>query len=131
MAGKIPTAGTSLYNATKFGIRGFGLALRQELLGTGVGVSVVLPTFVGGAGMWAETGLEAHPMAGEVPAGEVAEAVRTAIIRNRAEIDVAPITTRAGLKLAAVAPRLAERVTRATGTGEFASRIADRQRHKR
>lgn len=39
LSGKAATKSTSLYNATKFGLRGFALALRQELRGTGVGVS--------------------------------------------------------------------------------------------
>ena len=131
VAGKMPSAGASVYNATKFGLRGFGLALRQELLDTGVGVSVIMPTFVSGAGMWAETGLKAHPLAGEVTATAVAQAVFSAIIRDRAEVEVAPVGTRAGLLLAGVAPRLAERVTRAAGTGEFAGEIAQRQKAKR
>ena len=75
IAGKVPSAGATVYNATKFGLRGFGLGLRQELAGTGVGVSVILPTFVSGAGMWAETGLKAHPMAGETSVAAVAEYV--------------------------------------------------------
>ena len=131
LAGKVPTASATIYNATKFGIRGFGLALRQELAGTGVGVSTILPTFVTGAGMFAETGLRAHPMAGAVTATAVAEAVHSAILRDRAEIEVAPLGTRAGLRVAAVAPRLAERVTRASGTGKFAGELSERQKHKR
>ncbi len=55
IAGKLPSGGETMYNATKFAIRGFGLALREELWGTGVGVSVIAPTFVSEAGMWAVT----------------------------------------------------------------------------
>src|SRR2546426_577605 len=66
IAGKIPSGGEVIYNATKFGIRGFGLALREELWGTGVGVSVITPTFVSEAGMWAVTGLKPNPIAGAV-----------------------------------------------------------------
>jgi len=40
VAGKVPAAGAGVYNATKFGIRRFGLAISEELWGTGVGVSV-------------------------------------------------------------------------------------------
>ena len=64
VAGKVPAAGASIYNATKFGIRGFGLAMREELWGTGVGVSVICPTFVNESVMWSETGLKAPPIAG-------------------------------------------------------------------
>ena len=35
--------GSSVYSATKFGLRGFSLALREDLAPKGVGVSVVLP----------------------------------------------------------------------------------------
>jgi short-subunit dehydrogenase len=35
IAGKIAAGGETMYNATKFGIRGFGLALREELWGSG------------------------------------------------------------------------------------------------
>jgi len=42
---------------------------------TRVGVSVICPTFVSEAGMWAETGLKANSMAGEVSPAEVAEAL--------------------------------------------------------
>ena len=47
----------SVYNATKFGLRGFALALR-DLAGdnAGVGVSLVLPGFIRGAGLFADLG---------------------------------------------------------------------------
>jgi short-subunit dehydrogenase len=99
---KLPAALVSVYNATKFGLRGFGLALGKELQGTGVGVSVINPTFVREAGMWAETGVNPHPLAGQVTPDEVAAAVVKAIKENRAEIDVAPLSAR----LAVNAPRL-------------------------
>jgi len=73
MAGHVASPRTSLYNATKFGLRGFALALRLELAGSGVGVSLVSPTYVSEAGMWAETGQKAGAIAGEVPPAEVAE----------------------------------------------------------
>src|SRR5437773_6890306 len=91
IAGKLPSGGETMYNATKFAIRGFGLALREELWGTGVGVSVIAPTFVSEAGMWAETGLKPDPIAGEVTPAQVAEAVRTAIVHNRGAIGVMPL----------------------------------------
>jgi short-subunit dehydrogenase len=37
---------SSLYSATKYGLRGFMLALRRELAGTGVAASVVSPGFI-------------------------------------------------------------------------------------
>lgn len=43
LAGRVPTPGSATYSATKFGMRAFGLALNQELAGTGVTVSCVSP----------------------------------------------------------------------------------------
>jgi uncharacterized protein len=131
LAGLVPTAGASLYNATKFGLRGFALALREELWETGVGVSVICPTWVSEAGMWAETGLKANPMAGEVTPRQVADAVLTAIVKNRGEIDVVPLQVRAGLKLQGLVPGLFAAVARSSGASKAGEEIAKRQRNKR
>ncbi len=131
VAGKVPAAGFSVYNATKFGIRGFALALREELWGTGVGVSAISPTFVSEAGMWAETGLKANPLAAEVSPQRVAEAVHTAITKNKAEIDVMRLPLRAGLKVMGVAPNLFMAVARSSGAGRQADDAGDRQKSKR
>ena len=131
IAGKIPAAGASIYNATKFGIRGFGLAMREELWGTGVGVSVVCPTFVSEAGMWAETGLKAHPIAGEVSPAQVADAVWRAIVRNRGDVDVVPIQLKASMKMMAVAPGLFAITARAMGATRSNDELGERQKHKR
>ena len=131
VAGKVPASGFSVYNATKFGIRGFALALREELWGTGVGVSTISPTFVSEAGMWAETGLKANPLAAEVPPQRVAEAVHTAIIKNKAEIDVMRLPLRAALKVMGVAPGLFMAAARSSGAGRQADVAGDRQKNKR
>ena len=131
VAGKIPASGFTVYNATKFGIRGFGLALREELWGTGVGVSVISPTFVSEAGMWAETGLKANPIAAEVKPGRVAEAVLTAITKNKDEVDVMRLPLRASLKVLALAPGLFMAATRSSGVANAADAAGDRQTNKR
>jgi hypothetical protein len=46
MAGKLPVPGMAVYNASKFAARGLSLAVREEIDGTGVSVSVVLPSAV-------------------------------------------------------------------------------------
>lgn len=131
IAGKIPSGGETIYNATKFGIRGFALALREELWGTGVGVSVVSPTFVSEAGMWAVTGLRPNPIAGEVSPAQVADAVWKTITRNRREIDVAPIQLKTVLKIQAVAPGFFAITARATGATRANESLDERQRDKR
>src|SRR4051794_31779855 len=37
LSGKVPAAGSVVYAATKFGLRGFGASIHDELHGTGVG----------------------------------------------------------------------------------------------
>jgi short-subunit dehydrogenase len=125
--GKLPAALVSVYNATKFGLRGFGLALGQELRGTGVGVSVINPTFVREAGMWAETGVKPHPLAGQVTPDQVASAVLRAIKENRTEIDVAPISAR----LAVTAPRLVGALAGRLGATSFPPEGVEPQLAKR
>ncbi|BCI88431.1 hypothetical protein NIIDMKKI_36370 [Mycobacterium kansasii] len=56
ISGKAATPRASLYAATKFGIRGFALCLRDDLRPAGVGVSVISPGAIGGAGMFADSG---------------------------------------------------------------------------
>lgn len=107
MAGRVPAPRSSVYNATKFAIRGFGLGLRAELRGTGVGVSLVSPTFVSGAGMWADTGLRAAVR--ETTPEKVAEACVRAIRDDRAEIAVAPLEQRLFSRLALAFPNLTQR----------------------
>jgi short-subunit dehydrogenase len=131
IAGKLPSGGETIYNATKFGLRGFALALREELWGSGVGVSVISPTFVSEAGMWAVTGLKPHPVAGEVSPARVADAVWRAINRNKQEIDVVPIQLRTVLKVQALAPGLFATTARWMGATRPNEHLDERQRDKR
>lgn len=131
VAGKIPSGGASLYNATKFGMRGFALALREELLPHGVGVSAVYPGFIRDAGMFADAGVTLPRGIGTNSPGDVARAVTRAIDRNTAEIDVAPLSLRFGAKVFGVAPGLAARAQRLGGADRITRALAENQREKR
>jgi short-subunit dehydrogenase len=120
ISGKAATARASLYAATKFGLRGFALCLREDLRGTGVGVSVVSPGTIRAAGMFADSGVAPHPLIGSGSPEQVGRAVVSAIERNRSEISVAPIRQRALGRFAANAPELSGRL----GSG-LATRVAD------
>jgi len=131
LAGKAATPETSLYNATKFGLRGFAHALRAELRADAVGVSVVCPGFIRDAGMFADSGAKLPPGVGTSSPQDVARAVVSAIERNRAEVDVAPIPMRAGAAFAGLAPSTASAVARRMGSEKIASSLAAGQQGKR
>jgi uncharacterized protein len=131
LSGKAATSGSSLYSATKYGLRGFGAAMREDWRDRGVGVSTVFPGFIRDAGMFAESGAKLPPGVGTRTPDQVAEAVVRAVERDLGEVDVAPLGLRAGAVLAQVAPGLAAAVTRRLGAGSVAQAVADGQRAKR
>jgi uncharacterized protein len=131
LAGKAGAPGNSVYAATKFGLRGFALALREDLAPKGVGVSVILPGFISDAGMFADSGVKLPPFVGTKRPGDVARAVVKAIEQNRAEIDVAPVAMRAGATLASLAPGPIGAIQRRLGAAATASQFEDGQRDKR
>jgi short-subunit dehydrogenase len=104
-AGKVPSAGeSSVYTATKFGLRGFAHVLRAQMRRKGVGVSLVTPGPIREAGMFARGGRKTPPLVGTSAPREVGKAVTKAIEHDLAEVDVATIGLRAASKLAALAP---------------------------
>jgi short-subunit dehydrogenase len=131
LAGKAAAARSALYNATKFGLRGFALALRRDLRPSNVGVSVVCPGFISEAGLFADSGAKLPPGVGTRSPHEVARAIAEAIEHNRGEVDVAPLPLRVGTLLAGAVPDLAATLTRLAGGDRLAASIADGQRDKR
>ncbi|WP_034385316.1 SDR family oxidoreductase [Deinococcus sp. YIM 77859] len=100
VAGRVPFNG--LYSASKFGLRGFSQALRRELLGTGVEVSLVSPGFVRSE----MTRAARLPMPGpEI----VARAVADVLERPQREV-IVPRAYRLPVLLDALFPGLVDRV---------------------
>ncbi len=131
LSGKFASAGASIYNATKFGLRGFGFALNEELRGTGVGSTTVFPGFIRDAGMFAEAGVELPRGVGSRTPDQVARAVIKGIETNRPEIDVAPASLAYGARLFGFAPRLVSGLNRRLGSQPLTDAIAEGQRDKR
>jgi short-subunit dehydrogenase len=131
LSGKAAMAGGSLYSATKFGLRGFGLALREDWRDRGVGVSIVFPGFIRDAGMFHDAGAKLPPGVGTRTPRDVAEATLRAVERNRGEVSVAPPQLLGGTILSQVAPELAAKVARRLGAGKVAGELAEGQRDKR
>ena len=115
LQGKTAGPYSALYTATKFGLRGFSLALRLDMADHGVGVSCVSPGFVGDAGMFADSGAPLPPGVRTVTVGAVAAAIVRAVERNRAEVDAAPLELRLGVRAAGLAPVLAASVNKRFG----------------
>ena len=131
LAGKVASPSSSIYSATKFGLRGFALGIREDLRPYGVGVSVVLPGFIRDAGMFADAGVELPRGVGTRTPEDVAAGVIRAIERNRAEVEVAPLGLRLGSAFGALAPELAAATSRRMGGDRVASDLAAGQRDKR
>ena len=131
LSGRTAGPHSSLYSATKFGLRGFALGLRQDLAEHDVGVSCVLPGFIRDAGMFADSGATLPPGVGTSTPEEVAAGIIRAIERNRGEVDVAPLAMKAGARLGGLAPGLTASVQGRLGSFKVARAIGAGQRDKR
>jgi short-subunit dehydrogenase len=129
-SGFIATPRASLYAATKFGLRGFALNLREDLRQTGIGVSVITPGAIRDAGMFADSGAGDPPGVGTGTPEAVAKAVVTSIERDRGEISVGTRRQRILARFAMIAPEISGRVSGGTAT-RVADEIARGQTDKR
>jgi short-subunit dehydrogenase len=124
LSGKSASPRSSIYNATKFGLRGFAFGLRTDLGPRGVGVSVVSPGFVSDAGMFAKSKAETPPGIGTSSPAEVAAATVKAVESNRAELTVAPPVSRALAYFGMISPAVAARVQSAPVGQKAADAVA-------
>jgi short-subunit dehydrogenase len=131
LSGKSAQPGGSLYSATKFGMRGFALGLREDLRDRGVGVSTVFPGFIRDAGMFADAGVELPKGVATRTPEDVAAGVVKAIEQNRAEVDVAPLSLRLGATASGIAPELSAKLSRRLGNAKIAREMSAGQRDKR
>jgi short-subunit dehydrogenase len=131
LSGQVASPASSLYSATKFGLRGFALGIREDLRRSGVGVSLVVPGFVSDAGMYADTGVKLPAGVGTRSPEQVAAAVIRAIERNPAEIFVAPLSLRVGAAFGSIAPAPAALASRLMGSDRIAAQLSQAQRAER
>jgi short-subunit dehydrogenase len=131
LSGKSATPLSSIYNATKFGLRGFALGLRADLDPLGVGVSIVSPGTIREAGMYADSGAKPIPGLGTGSPQQVADAVVKAIERNKVEIAVAPIRQRALAHFALATPGISVKVASGDAGQKAAQAVVDGQLDKR
>ena len=130
-SGKVSSPGSALYSGTKFGLRGFAFGVREDLHGTGVGVSTVFPGFIREAGMFHDSGVKLPPWVGTRTPEQVAAAVVRGVESGRAEIDVAPLALRAGGWISGVAPSALAEIQRRLGGSKLSSAIGEAQKDRR
>ena len=131
LSGKSATPLSSVYNATKFGLRGFALGLRADLDPLEIGVSIVSPGTIREAGMYADSGADPIPGLGTGSPQQVADAVVKAIEQNKVELTVAPIQQRLLAHFALASPGIAVKIAGAGAGQKAAANVAAGQKDKR
>jgi short-subunit dehydrogenase len=131
LSGKSATPLSSVYNATKFGLRGFALGLRADLNPLGVGVSIVSPGTIREAGMYADSGAPPITGLGTGSPQQVSAAVVKAIEQNKVEVSVAPIQQRLLAHFALASPGIAVKIASGGAGQKAAAEVAAGQKNKR
>jgi short-subunit dehydrogenase len=116
LSGLVATPNTQMYNATKFGLRGFALAARQDLEHTRVGITLLAPGFIRDAGMFADNDVTLPSGVRTKAPQDVANGVVKAIRTNPAEVYVSPAELRLAATLGTVAPGISERIQKRMDT---------------
>lgn len=119
LAGIGPPPYGAPYGATKAGLLAFTRALRTECSARGVSASAICPGFVSDAGMYermaTRSGVEGPALLGTCTTGEVAAAVRRAILDDEPLIIVNPGPVRLLRAIEALLPRTGDWVYGALG----------------
>jgi len=131
LSGKSATPLSSIYNATKFGLRGFALGLRADLDPLGIGVSIVSPGTIREAGMYADSGAPPIKGLGTGSPSQVAAAVVKAIEHNKVEITVAPLQQRFLAHFALASPGISVKIASGDAGQKAAAAVAEGQSNKR
>lgn len=131
LSGKSATPLSSVYNATKFGLRGFALGLRADLDPRGIGISIVSPGTIREAGMYADSGAKPIPGLGTGSPQQVADAVVKAIEQNKVEIAVAPLRQRVLAHFALSTPGISVKIASGDAGQKAAAAVAEGQHDKR
>lgn len=124
LAGLMGMPYEAVYSASKAGLIAWSNALRQELNGTGIGVSVVSPGFVGEAGMFARHTDKRPRYFGLSRPQDVARAVTRVIRQDLPEVIVNPTPIRPLLAFKAAAPATWARLFRWMGIERSMRRLA-------
>ncbi|MBW8050188.1 MAG: SDR family NAD(P)-dependent oxidoreductase [Cytophagales bacterium] len=119
IAGKKSPPYEAVYGGTKAALIEWTSALRIELEGTGVSLSVICPGFVTGEGMFAKCGMKPPKTVGSCTPQQVANATVRAIKRNQPEVIVNSLPIRPLLAISALFPRFSNWFINVMGITEF------------
>jgi len=130
LSGLIGTPYEESYAASKHGLVGFSRSLRMSLRSDGhpIGVSVICPAPIRGAGMYesasAVTGTTALATIGSIPVPRIGRAVVRAIVSDQPEVVLSGMPILPFLMTQVVSPRLAEKIVVAAGAPRMFKRWA-------
>jgi short-subunit dehydrogenase len=79
IAGVVPMPYFSAYTTAKFGVLGFGLAIRQELRGSGIEVCTVLPSSIDTPIFQHAGNYQGHPIRAMAPSYQPEQVARTLV----------------------------------------------------
>jgi len=122
LAGRKGVAYNSIYSASKAGLIKWGDGLRQELHGTGVSVSTIMPGYIDEAGMFYDGGFPAPKLLGTSPPQKVAGAVLKAIKTGKGEIIVNNGPIKPLLALNVFAPEFGNYIVKKFGVVELSKK---------
>jgi short-subunit dehydrogenase len=88
LGGKVGEIYNSIYSASKGGMDLWSGALRQELYGTGVKISVISPGYVTDSGMIYNIGVKTPPVIGNCTARDVAVKVIKSVMKSKSQMIV-------------------------------------------
>ncbi|HWC15135.1 MAG TPA: SDR family NAD(P)-dependent oxidoreductase [Actinomycetota bacterium] len=128
-AGVVARPYATVYSATKHGVVGFSWSLRAEMATQGVEVSVVCPSYVSDAGMFADRVAlvdagDPPPALKPVTPTRVAEETMRSIEANRAHFVVGPPLTKVAGAVHAISPDVAIAVARRSGALRYMKKEA-------
>lgn len=130
VAGKAASTHSGVYSATKFGLRGFASGLRQDLHGSGVGVTCILPGMIRDAGMFADSGAKAPPGAATKRPDDVSGAVVRGIERDIGEIVVGSPGERFWAFLGGISPAALGWIGNRFGGRSYAAAQSESEAHR-
>ena len=125
LAAKKGESFNATYSATKGGLALFTDALRQELHGSGVGVSALFPGLVKDVGMYSDSQVKAPLVLGTITSKKVAKALLKAIKKNKPDVIVNSGPLRPLLAIDTLFPNFGNWFARITGITAFCRNRAE------